>query len=44
MMYNCLGIMQLSALAPYNNLAGSVASALIPTLLAPKIAREAVGM
>ncbi|XP_014292925.1 uncharacterized protein [Halyomorpha halys] len=39
---NYKGIMQLSALAPYNNLAGSVASALIPTLLAPKIAREAV--
>jgi hypothetical protein len=31
------GIMQLAMLAPYNNLATSVAAALVPTLLAPKI-------
>jgi hypothetical protein len=29
--------MQLAMLAPYNNLATSVAAALVPTLLAPKI-------
>jgi len=36
---NCLsaGIMQLALLAPYNNLASSVAAALVPTLLTPKI-------
>jgi len=33
----CSGIMQLAMLAPYNNLASSVAAALVPTLLAPKI-------
>lgn len=32
-----LGIMQLAMLAPYNNLASSVAAALVPTLLNPKI-------
>lgn len=32
-----VGIMQLAMLAPYNNLATSVAAALVPTLLAPKI-------
>lgn len=32
-----LGIMQLTMLAPYNNLATSVAAALVPTLLAPKL-------
>uniref|UniRef100_T1HV60 Proline-rich transmembrane protein 3/4 domain-containing protein n=1 Tax=Rhodnius prolixus TaxID=13249 RepID=T1HV60_RHOPR len=31
------GIMQLTMLAPYNNLATSVAAALVPTLLAPKL-------
>ncbi|KDR22130.1 hypothetical protein L798_02094, partial [Zootermopsis nevadensis] len=31
------GIMQLALLAPYNNLASSVAAALVPTLLTPKI-------
>ncbi|KOX67156.1 hypothetical protein WN51_09400 [Melipona quadrifasciata] len=31
------GIMQLAMLAPYNNLASSVAAALVPTLLNPKI-------
>ncbi|XP_054272949.1 uncharacterized protein LOC128993210 [Macrosteles quadrilineatus] len=31
------GIMQLAMLAPYNNLATSVAAALVPTLLAPKM-------
>ncbi|XP_076482479.1 uncharacterized protein LOC117160390 isoform X1 [Bombus vancouverensis nearcticus] len=31
------GIMQLAMLAPYNNLASSVATALVPTLLNPKI-------
>lgn len=29
--------MQLALLAPYNNLASSVAAALVPTLLTPKI-------
>lgn len=29
--------MQLAMLAPYNNLASSVAAALVPTLLNPKI-------
>lgn len=33
---DCLGIMQLAMLAPYNNLATSVAAALVPTLLTPK--------
>ncbi|XP_039280497.1 uncharacterized protein LOC111046665 [Nilaparvata lugens] len=33
---NCKGIMQLAMLAPYNNLASSVAAALVPTLLGPK--------
>jgi len=36
-MYFSSGIMQLAMLAPYNNLATSVAAALVPTLLAPKI-------
>ncbi|XP_076618714.1 uncharacterized protein LOC143340526 isoform X1 [Colletes latitarsis] len=31
------GIMQLAMLAPYSNLASSVAAALVPTLLSPKI-------
>lgn len=31
------GIMQLAMLAPYNNLASSVAAALVPTLLAPHL-------
>ncbi|CAK9796942.1 hypothetical protein ANTPLA_LOCUS1020 [Anthophora plagiata] len=31
------GIMQLAMLAPYNNLASSVAAALVPTLLNPKV-------
>ncbi|XP_075211482.1 uncharacterized protein LOC142318833 [Lycorma delicatula] len=35
---NCKGIMQLAMLAPYNNLATSVAAALVPTLLAPRFA------
>lgn len=30
--------MQLAMLAPYNNLASSVAAALVPTLLAPRFA------
>ena len=30
------GIMQLAMLAPYSNLASSVAAALVPTLLAPR--------
>ncbi|CAB3373575.1 Hypothetical predicted protein [Cloeon dipterum] len=34
---NHKGIMQLAMLAPYNNLATSVAAALVPTLLAPRI-------
>ncbi|XP_068084393.1 uncharacterized protein [Anabrus simplex] len=34
---NTKGIMQLAMLAPYNNLASSVAAALVPTLLTPKI-------
>ncbi|XP_059488608.1 uncharacterized protein LOC132204245 [Neocloeon triangulifer] len=34
---NYKGIMQLAMLAPYNNLATSVAAALVPTLLAPRI-------
>ncbi|KAL1116603.1 hypothetical protein AAG570_005075 [Ranatra chinensis] len=34
------GIMQLAMLAPYNNLASSVAAALVPTLLAPKLAQD----
>lgn len=32
----CAGIMQLAMLAPYSNLASSVAAALVPTLLAPR--------
>lgn len=32
-----LGIMQLAILAPYSNLATSVAAALVPTLLGPKM-------
>jgi len=32
-----LGIMQLAMLAPYSNLATSVAAALVPTLLGPKM-------
>lgn len=32
-----LGIMQLAMLAPYNNLASSVAAALVPTLLNSKV-------
>ncbi|KAJ9599161.1 hypothetical protein L9F63_010338 [Diploptera punctata] len=35
--HNRKGIMQLALLAPYNNLASSVAAALVPTLLTPKI-------
>lgn len=36
--YLCdLGIMQLAILAPYSNLATSVAAALVPTLLGPKM-------
>lgn len=31
------GIMQLAMLAPYSNLASSVAAALVPTLLGPKV-------
>ncbi|XP_015601297.1 uncharacterized protein LOC107270635 isoform X2 [Cephus cinctus] len=34
---NQKGIMQLAMLAPYNNLATSVAAALVPTLLGPKL-------
>ncbi|BET00017.1 Hypothetical protein NTJ_12833 [Nesidiocoris tenuis] len=34
------GIMQLAMLAPYNNLATSVAAALVPTLLAPKLVHQ----
>jgi len=32
--------MQLALLAPYNNLAGSVTAALLPTLCAPKIHQQ----
>ncbi|XP_024080872.1 uncharacterized protein LOC106667365 isoform X2 [Cimex lectularius] len=38
------GIMQLAMLAPYNNLATSVAAALVPTLLAPKLVHEKKGI
>ncbi|XP_012257909.2 uncharacterized protein LOC105687107 isoform X1 [Athalia rosae] len=38
---NQKGIMQLAMLAPYNNLATSVAAALVPTLLGPKLKASA---
>jgi predicted phage tail protein len=37
LVYLSAGILQLALLAPYSSLASSVAAALVPTLLTPKI-------